>query len=236
MTQRADWYNIYTGMSALINRELLNTKVVREIIALISSGQFSEGSRLPAERKLCDRFGVSRGTLRQALGDLEKIEVIETRPGSGSYVKRLSVRKLPDGILPAEFNNASLSDVVFARKTIESAAIELACERITREHFSTLEQLIDQMVQSLDSLPEFLRYDLEFHQRVVKASGNAALVTAFEAITEYHKYSQVLTSLHEGQEEVAIDYHRRMLYALRKRNKALARKAITEHLDNMLAS
>ena len=219
-----------------MNKELLNIKVVREILALISTGDFSEGTRLPAERALCDRFGVSRGTIRQALCDLEEMGVIETRPGSGSYVKNVSMKKLPEDILPPDFNKVSLSDVVIARKAIESAAIELACERVTKKDYSQLEALIDKMMDSLDSLPEFLKYDLAFHQVVVKASGNAALVTAFEAITEYHKYSMVFTSLHEGQEEVAIDYHRRMLYALKKNNKELARRAIVGHLDDMLSS
>lgn len=227
---------MYTDMITIVNKELLNTKVVREIINLISTGEFAQGSRLPSERKLCERFSISRGTIRQALCDLEKIGVIEIRPGSGSYIKRLSLRQLPDNILPPDFNTVNLPDIVFARKAIESAAIELACERISKKDYLNLEKLIDRMVESLDSLPEFLRYDLEFHQSIVKASGNAALVKAFEAIAEYHRYSQVFTSLHEGEEEIAIDYHRRMLYALQKKSKELALKAITEHLDDMLRS
>jgi GntR family transcriptional repressor for pyruvate dehydrogenase complex len=223
-------------MATLINKELLNTKIVREIIALISTGEFSEGSRLPSERKLCERFGVSRGTIRQALADLESLGVIETRLGSGSYVIELSVKKLPDNILPRDFNNVNLEDIVVARKAIETVAIELACEKATKKDYEDLEKLIDWMVESLNSLPAFIRYDMAFHQQIVKASDNAALVTAFNAITEYHKYSQVFTSLHEGEEEVAIDYHRRMLYALHKKNKELAHKAITEHLDEMLLS
>ena len=101
-------------MTTLVNKELLNTKVVREVLALISTGDFSEGSRLPAERALCERFGVSRGTIRQALCDLEKMGLIETRPGSGSYVKKLSMKKLPENILPPDFNKVSLSDILIA--------------------------------------------------------------------------------------------------------------------------
>lgn len=223
-------------MATLVNKELLNTKVVREIIALISTGEFSEGSRLPAERKLCERFGVSRGTIRQALCDLERIGIIETRLGSGSYIKRLSARKLPNNILPPDFNNVSLSDIVFARKAIESGAIELACERIKKRQLSQLEKLIDKMVESLDSLPDFLRYDMEFHRQIIMASRNQVLVTAFEAISEYHRYSQVFTSIHEGEEQIAIDHHRRMLYALQKNNKKLGCEALISHLESIEAS
>lgn len=219
-----------------VNKELLNTKVVREVIALVFSGEFAEGIRLPAERKLCERFGVSRGTIRQALADLESLGVIETKPGSGSYVRKFSIKKLPDEVLPPDFNSVSLRDILIARRAIETAAIELACEKITKKDYEDLEKLIDRMVESLDNLPDFIKFDMVFHRHLVRASGNSALVTAFEAISEYHRYSQVFTSLHAGEEEIAIDYHRRMLYALRKRNKELAQKAISEHLDNMEAS
>ena len=125
MTPSHNWSNVYTDMTVSVNKELLNTKVVREVLALTSSGDFSEGSRLPAERVLCERFGVSRGTIRQALCDLEEMGIIETRPGSGSYVKKLSMQKLPEDILPPDSNKISLSDILIARKAIESAAIEL---------------------------------------------------------------------------------------------------------------
>lgn len=216
-----------------MDKELLHTKVVREIISLISSGVYNDGRALPAERKLCEQFSVSRGTIRQGLGDLEKLGIINIRHGSGAYVRKFSHGKLPGHLLPPDFESISLADIIVARGAIELAAIELACEKASSKDFARMEKLINNMAKMMDNLPEFLKCDLEFHQTIVQASGNMVLVTAFEAISEYHKYSQVFTSLHEGEEQVSHNYHHRMLAALQKRDKKLSRKALAEHLEHM---
>lgn len=219
-----------------MKRELLNTKLVREILALISSGEYEAGKRLPSERKLCDMFDISRGTVRQALSDLENLDMVKIKRGSGVYVKSFSVNKIPKEVLPANFDQVSVKDILAAREVIESACIRLACERSDESLIAELEGLIDRMVENIDNLPEFIKYDMDFHAEIVKASGNAALVTAFNAISEYHKYSQVLTSLHEDEEEIALDYHRRMLYALQKREPDLGERAVRLHLKHMQQS
>jgi len=203
---------------------------------MVAQGQYTLGGRLPSERNLCEQFRVSRGTVRQALADLEQLGIIIIKPGSGAYIKDYSPKELPREILPPDFENVSLADIVVARQAIEKNAIALACDNISPEQLTRLEELIDGMVESLDNLPKFINYDMAFHKLAVVASGNIPLVTAFEAISEYHKYSSVYTTTHEGKEEIAIDYHRRMLYALQKKRKDLAVKAVEDHLDSIVGS
>ncbi len=107
-----------------VSRELLCTKIVREIISLISSGTYPEGRKLPSERDLCEKFTTSRGTIRQSLSDLEKLGVIKIKPNSGAYVQKFSYSRLTDKLLPKDFQNVSLDDIIQARKVIETAAIE----------------------------------------------------------------------------------------------------------------
>ena len=217
-----------------MNKELLHTKVVREIISLVASGAYKDGQRLPAERKLCEQFAVSRGTVRQGLGDLAKLGIIVIKHGSGAYVQKFSHKKLPCSLLPPDFDSVCLRDIITARKAIELTAVELACDRITKEKISILDKLIDNMAESKDNLPGLVKFDIGFHESIVRASGNMVLVTAFAAISEYHKYSQVFTRLHKGQEQTAIEHHRKVLNALRKRDKKLSRKALSAHLDYMM--
>ena len=216
-----------------MDRELLNTKVVREIIAMIASGQFGDGDRLPAERKLCEQFGVSRGTLREGLADLEEMGAICIKAGSGAYVQKFKTKKIPKQVLPRDFDNVTMADVIFARKAIEVAAIESACERITSEQIAGAERLIAAMEKSLENLPEFIKADMAFHELIVTASGNAVLITAFEAIFEYHRYSQVFTSSLDECEGTALEYHKKILSALKQGNKKAAVKVLSEHFDNM---
>ena len=216
-----------------MDRELLNTKVVREIIAMIASGQFGDGDRLPAERKLCEQFAVSRGTLREALADLEKMGAVSIKPGSGAYVQKFKAKKIPKKVLPRDFDNVTMGDVIFARKAIEVASIESACERVTQKHIAEAQKLIAGMENSLENLPEFIRKDMAFHELIVTASGNAALITAFEAIFEYHRYSQVFTSSLDECEETALEYHKKILSALKLGDKRAAVKVLSEHFDDM---
>jgi GntR family transcriptional regulator, transcriptional repressor for pyruvate dehydrogenase complex len=217
-----------------LKKELLNTKVVREVISLMASGSFADGQRLPAERKLCEQFNVSRGTVRMAISDLEKMGVVKIKPGSGIYVKKVTQRKIPRRILPPNFNSVSLEDIIIARKAIETSAIELACERITPKELRWIESLLSDMERAKDDLPSFLKLDMAFHELLVQTSGNQVLITAFEAIGEYHKYSQIFTSSDTECEDVAIGYHKRILDALKKGKKKLCCKVLNEHFESML--
>jgi GntR family transcriptional repressor for pyruvate dehydrogenase complex len=215
-----------------MNKELLHTKLVRELIAMIASGKYGDGARLPAERKFCEQFNVSRGTVRQGLYDLEKLGILKIKPGSGAYVQKISQKKLPAHLLPLDFANVTFSDIIYARKAIETAAITLACEKINAHQIEELRQLIEKMEQAKDNLLEFLKLDTQFHQFIIHASGNMPLVTAFASIAEYHKYSQVFSSLYESEIHTAINFHRKMLSALRDRNVKNAVKAIVKHLEH----
>ncbi|MHC4124699.1 MAG: FadR/GntR family transcriptional regulator, partial [Planctomycetota bacterium] len=204
---------------------------IKEIISLIASGTYTDGQRLPAERKLCEKFSASRGTIRQSLADLEKIGIVKIKPGSGAYIQKFSYRKLPERLLPPDFRNVSIADIIQARKIIESAAIETACDKITAKELEQLSRLTSEMERTTNDLPRFVKLDMDFHQMIVKASRNMVLVTAFEAIFEYHKYSQVFTSLNQGQEDIAVDYHKKILGALCRKNSRIGRKALAKHLD-----
>ena len=216
-----------------MQKDKLSNKVMREIISSIALGVYAEGQRLPGERKLCEQFGVSRGTLRDAISDLDHLGVVTVRPQSGVYVNGLSDAVLPDRLLPRNMGRVSLDDIIYARKTIELAAVELACGRIRASHLRQLEDLLGKMADSLDDLFEFLQHDLAFHQSLVRFSGNAVLVTAFEAIYEYHKFSSVFTSQEEGEEQVALEAHRTLLDKLAKRDVKACRRILSHHLDHM---
>ena len=85
-----------------------------------------------------------------------------------------------------------------------------------------------------NDLPEFIKHDTHFHETLVQAGGNAALVTAFEAIWEYHQYSQIFSSSSDACEETAQTYHKKIVQALEKKNKARAIKSLKDHFDHML--
>ena len=216
-----------------MDKELLSNRVIREIIAMIAGGAYEDGHRLPAERSLCTELGVSRGTLRKALESMEELGLIEIKHNSGIYVNNLSNAKVPDKFLPPDFGKVALDDILVARKAIELSAIELACDRITSRQLKHLGSLLAQMEKSIPNLAQFLKVDMQFHQALVQASGNIVLIKAFEAIYEYHKFSSVFTSQHEGEEQIAFDTHVKLFNAIQKHDSKAARRIMTNHLNYM---
>jgi GntR family transcriptional regulator, transcriptional repressor for pyruvate dehydrogenase complex len=217
-----------------VDKDLLHNKIIREVIALISSGAFRAGQKLPAERSLCQRFTVSRGTLRKALSQLEKLGLVTIKANSGAWVRDHSPADLPERFLPPGFERVTLEDVIVARKAIETAAMTLACERITAAGLAALRRLLAKMANAVDDLPRFLALDMEFHQAVIRSTRNMVLVTAFDAIYEYHRYSQVMTSQQAGEELHALEFHRRILQALEQRDVEACRAIANLHLDALM--
>lgn len=219
-----------------MNKEILAIKVVREVISLISTGVYAQGRRLPAERKLCEKLGVSRGTLRQGLSDLESLGVIKIMPRSGAYVKKYSNKQLPPKVLPPNFKEVNLADIINARKIIELPALEIACGKATKADIAALKVLIGKMERAIDDLPKFLQNDMEFHQAIVAMSKNLVLATAFESISEYLKYSQVYSSIHEGEEEKALDFHKKIFESIKNNDTKQGIRILGQHLNEILAA
>lgn len=216
-----------------MNREHLHSKLIREIIARVASGTYAVGRRLPAERALCEELAVARGTLRKALSELAGLGVLEIRPNSGIYVRGLPRAALSKKVVPPDFDRVSLSDIVEARKAIELTAARQAAARITAAQVKKLADLVARMAEAIDDIPRFLELDLRFHQAMVRASGNAVLATAFEAIYEYHRFSAIYTSQAEGEEAEALAYHRKLLAALERRDARPICRILGRHLDTM---
>ena len=161
------------------------------------------------------------------------MEVVAIRPRSGAYVNKVSSKKLPKNVLPPNFMKVGIGDIVDARLAIELPALQKSGGRIGKGKLLRLERLLAQMEQALEDLPKFLRLDMAFHQALVEESENEVLVMAFEAIFEYHKYSQVFSSLHEGEARKALTFHQKIVSALKAGKISSAVRFLKKHLEEI---
>ncbi len=211
----------------MISKSHLKDKVVKEIISLIAQRVYQHGQRLPAERLLSEQFHVSRGTLRDGLAKLEDLGVLEIRPGSGTYVKELSMKEIPHDLVPRDYSRVSLRDIIAARKAIELPSIALACENHTQRDIQKLGRLIEQMKKHSADLSEHMKYDMGFHRTIIQTSKNKVLLVAFDAIQEFHTYSQIFVM------EAAIHHHEGILESMRDGDAKQAQRRLAAHLDDM---
>jgi DNA-binding FadR family transcriptional regulator len=148
--------------------------VAERLAAEIRSGAFAPGERLPSERELSRRLEVGRASVREAIAALQVQGVIETRPGSGSFVAPDARERLPTGLT----HDASPTDVLEARALFEPEVARLAAQRGRPD--PECERLLDAMEASSDPADPAARAgwnesDRLFHRQIAALTGNPVL-------------------------------------------------------------
>lgn len=213
-----------------MNGKRLFQSVAKEIAGLIDEGAFPPGTRLPGERELAEKLGVSRVTIREAEIALQAIGRLEIKTGSGVYV---SETQPEDRISLAP---ASAFEVTEARLLIESEAAALAAHNITDEAIEKLEDLIEQMRGGDEELAN--EADQLFHRTIAEASNNNAMVHTVKALWRMReelpevKSTYEAVCIHDAASRTA--EHEAIFIALRDRDPAAARAAMREHFHRLI--
>lgn len=143
----------------------------------ILDGALAAGELLPPERLLAQRYGVTRTTLRQALGRLERAGLIETRQGSGSRVRPLEegagAEVLP--LITARRPRGWLTEVFEARRLVGSLVAARAAAARTPEHVERLRALVEEVGGAADSAAA-QRTEADVHRVLAQATGNRVFV------------------------------------------------------------
>ncbi len=186
--------------------------------------------KLPAERRLADTYGVARGTVREALSQLETDKFVEVRAGSGTYV--IHSEPKDDSSLIEEANPLELIDARFA---LEPHMCRLAVLNGRRQDFELLEDLCNRMEASPADAVKFSELDTEFHLVLANSTGNRLLIWIIEQITsvrgqdEWRRMRQLTLN-----QDIVAQYnaqHRDIVKAIRAREPERAANLMKEHLE-----
>ncbi|WP_299820467.1 FadR/GntR family transcriptional regulator [uncultured Jannaschia sp.] len=211
----------------------------RKLQDMIRSGELAPGSRIPSQRVLSERLGLSRPMLREALLTLETLGLVHTLPSRGTFVSD------PASVPPApgiwRFDAAyDLADVFAARLFLESELARHAAGASDTATHARLEDAVRQFEQSWDAgdLVTHVEADLAFHRTIAESCPNPML---------RHFYRSVETVLTESQRQPipntardrmrgSIDEHRAILAALRAGDASAAARAMRVHIRNTAKS
>lgn len=209
---------------------LLSVHLAHQLQEFIADNSLKPGERLPSERELSARYGVSRTVVRDALAGLEQRGVVVSRTGSGTYVRDGSGVAVSD-VLSSMLrrDNTSLVELLDTRRLIEVDNAERAAHHAAAEHIAEMSEAIERMRASHGPL-ELAEADAAFHGAVSKAGGNRVLTTILGGLREMLVEGMVIGTAAPGAREAALREHAAILDAVKKGNKALARKRMTEHL------
>ncbi|WP_339760945.1 FadR/GntR family transcriptional regulator [uncultured Hoeflea sp.] len=137
----------------------------------ITSGAYSKGDKLPTERDLSEKYGVSRPIVREAIGTLKRDGLVATRQGLGAFVietRETSFRLA--GIDLTDFDD--IKNVIELLMAVEAAATSLAAERRSQSQLAAIKQRLDAIQAAFDAGEAGIEEDLAFHREIVDACGN----------------------------------------------------------------
>ncbi len=209
------------------------TAIIERIRALIEAGELVPGDRLPAERNLAERLGVSRGQLRQALQALAERNIIQSRQGDGTYLLSGFDAGLSMDNIVAALNDRSdvLHEVIEFRRMIEPQIAALAAVRIDRATLDRLKILVCDQQRALVADREEEGLDAKFHQLLAETSGNRVIsrvMTTIQAILDESRSTWLQS---HSRRAASIAGHLLIIDALEAGDQAAAARAMQQHIE-----
>ena len=204
--------------------------VAADIRKSIEDGTFRRFERLPPSRKLAEDMGVARNTLRDALYQLEKEGLLETRPGSGTYVRLAQQDAIPNVV-----EDATPLELIDARFALEPHICRLCVLQGRREDFENLDALCTKMENAIVDPIAFAEADTAFHFALAKTTRNNLLIWLINQINQVRSLDEWTRMRQLTLDEQTIrkynTQHREILNALRTREPEKAAVKMKQHLE-----
>jgi len=208
-------------------------QVITYVRDLIARGELRPGDRLPAERDLSAKLGVSRPTIRAGLRALAAMGVVKSRHGSGTYIPTgpPTLGSEPLRFLAA-LHGLSREEMYEARRVLEVSAAGLAAKRASPEHMAAIAEEVASLFASIDDPQEFLVHDIRFHRAVAVASGNHIIASLVEMVSALYYEQRRDTAARATDRNLrdAADLHRGIYQAIRKHDSDQAQTLMNRHL------
>ncbi len=221
-----------------INPERVADSVVKQVEQLILRGILRPGERLPSERELAERLGVSRPSLREAVADLESRGLLKTRAGSGVYVADVLGSAFSEPLIALfSSHQEALFDYIAFRRDLEGLAAERAARMSSDTDLKVISKVFDKMetAHAKRNPAEEAALDAEFHMAIVEASHNVFMLhmmrSMFEMLRAGVFYNRKVMFRVRTTRAALLDQHRAIHEAIIKRDPLGARRAVEEHLD-----
>jgi len=221
-----------------VEPEKISAAIVRQIELLILRGVLRPGERLPSERDLAERLGVSRPSLREAVADLQERGLLASRAGAGIYVADVLGSAFSEALLRLfSAHDEAVFDYVDFRRDLEGLAADRAARLGSGTDLAVIAAIFDKMeaAHARRSGAEEARLDAQFHMAIIEASHNVVMLHMMRAMYDLLRegvfYNRAVMFRQRTTRAALLDQHRRINAALQARDPAAAHKAVAAHLD-----
>lgn len=214
----------------------LSEKLAQTLEISIREGKINTGEKLPTENALVEKHGVSRTVVREAFSRLKTLGLIETRQGSGAYVKALpqpdagKLKLIPDGSVDAVLK------VVEVRRALEAESAALAAERRTAKSLQKIKQAMRALDKAVASGGDGVSEDVAFHAAIAQAANNPFLLDTLAYLNQFLENATRVTRANEATradlEDAVRHEHQAIIDAIEVGDVKAARIAGTKHMLN----
>jgi GntR family transcriptional repressor for pyruvate dehydrogenase complex len=212
-------------------RGRLYEQVIERLRSHASTAGLRAGSRLPPERDLANRLGVSRGSVAQAIVALEVQGLVETRQGGGVYLLKDTLETEPVAELVAR--KRRLPDVLDARDALETKLAQLAAARRTAGDLKRIDKALEYMRAQVEKGEMPLEGDRRFHAAVVTAAHSHLLAAFYEEIRDDIRESRLESLRQPGRPAQSLVDHQKIADAIVKGDSRSAAAAMHRHVNHV---
>ncbi|MBU2901358.1 FadR/GntR family transcriptional regulator [Maribacter dokdonensis] len=216
------------------NNEIQN-EIILQLRDLMNNKNLEPGDKLPSERTLSEKFGVSRSSVREAIQKLEFYGILISKPQSGTFVAEIgqvAMNGMVNDIL--RLDEPDFKSLVETRILLELKTVRLAARRRTDDDLELMKNALDAYREKVENGEDAVQEDLLFHLAIAKASGNSTMNTFMliitpEILTNFEKY-------HVCDKNMAfrgIQEHQDIFDAIKEQNPQLAKEKMKVHFKNL---
>ncbi|MGI6086223.1 MAG: FadR/GntR family transcriptional regulator [Acetivibrionales bacterium] len=209
----------------------ISDKIAEQIKESINSKVWPPECRLPSEKQLCKMYGASRVSVRSALQKLSGEGLVETVKGKGTFVCSAAGYTHDDQI---KFSITNMSDRINLFEFRMIIEVESAYIAALRANTSVIQALNDSAIKMRDAVTneDVAKYDAEFHRLIAEATCNPVIIKIFDLLKD--AYNQMFYQNVSVLGSFGAEAHRKIITAMEMRNGDLARKYMTEHLNDTM--
>lgn len=215
----------------------LSDQVAEALSAEIHVGRPAVGEKLPTEAALAEQFAVSRTVIREAVSRLKSLHLVESRQGSGVFVKEL-------GFSPLNFDAGSaisrqaVIQMVEVRRALEAEVAALAAQRRSAADVKRMHLAITALQKAVNTGGDGVEEDVNYHRAIADAAKNPFLISTLDYLRQFLRSATRVTRANEARRadfaSQVHDEHAAIVQAIERSASNEARLAATAHMDNAI--
>jgi GntR family transcriptional regulator, transcriptional repressor for pyruvate dehydrogenase complex len=213
--------------------ERLSQTVANDLLAQITRGEYGAGDRLPSEQQLMDRYRVGRNTVREAMQSLRTLGLVDIRPRLGARVLgQAAPNTLANSAVSMLIGDQTVTELYEVRLILEPAAAAIAAKHRSDDDLLAMRRARTHYRVAYEMGTPVWEADIEFHQAIAEASGNAVLAKVLAPVSDLLNNARQATGTLPAAVEIALGQHDEIAEAIEARAATRARRAMTRHIES----